>query len=288
MRKIIIALFILPLFVACNQKELKQLREQNKQLTELTKEKDATINDFVESMNTIEENLAIIKEKQKIIAVNAKEQASKSQKAKIASDITLINDLLEQNKRDLESLNKKLKNSWYQNSKLRKLTDNLKKQLEEKEAEILALNEKVSNLNIEVENLNGKVTELNGTVVALNTENENKAKEIADKTTALNTAYYVIGSSRELQEKKVIVKSGGLLGLGRTSKLHKDFKDSEFNKIDITKTTTIPVTGRKVSLVTSHPSGSYKIEGTDKVEGITILNPEKFWKASKYLVVAVR
>jgi DNA repair exonuclease SbcCD ATPase subunit len=287
MKRILIALLIVPFFVACNQKELKQLREQNQQLTSLAKQKDSTINDFIESLNAIEENLEIIKEKETIISVNS-ENPNKSQKQKIASDLTSINNLLEQNREKIADLEKKLNNSWFQNSKLRKLTDRLKTQLEVKETEIVALNDKVAKLNIEVESLNGQVTELNGTVLALNTENENKSKEIANKTEALNTAYYVCGTNKELQEKNVITKDGGFIGIGKTAVLNEDFKESEFKKIDITKITTIPVKGKKISLVTSHPTGSYKVEGTDVVEGITILNPAEFWKSSKYLVVAVR
>jgi len=287
MKRIFLVLLILPFFVACNQKELKQLKEQNQQLTSMAKQKDSTINDFIESLNTIEENLEIIKEKETIIAVNS-ENPNKSQKQKIASDLTSINNLLEQNREKIADLDKKLNNSWYQNSKLRKLTDRLKTELENKETEIIALNGKVAKLNIEVENLNGQVTELNGTVLALNTENDAKTKEIEEKTSELNTGFYVFGTSKELQEKKVITKDGGFIGIGKTAVLSKDFNTSEFKKIDITKTTTIPVNGKKISLVTSHPSSSYKVEGVEKIEGITILDPVEFWKSSKYLVVTVR
>ncbi|MGQ1911678.1 hypothetical protein ACT3CE_18095 [Marinifilum sp. RC60d5] len=287
MKRIYLALLIIPFFISCNQKELKQLKEQNQQLTSMAKQKDSTMNDFIESLNTIEENLEIIKKKEKIIAVNS-ENPNKSQKQKIASDITSINNLLEQNREKIADLDNKLNNSWYQNSKLRKLTDRLKTEISNKETEIIALNTKVSKLNIEVENLNGQVTELNGTVLALNTENEEKTKEIKAKIEELNTGFYVCGSNKELQEKKVITKDGGFIGIGKTAVLSKDFNTSEFKKIDITKTTTIPVSGKKISLVTSHPSNSYKVEGVEKVEGITILDPVEFWKSSKYLVVAVR
>lgn len=287
MKRILIALLVVPFFVACNQKELKQLREQTQQLTEMAKQKDSTINDFIESLNAIEENLDIIKEKEKIIAVNS-ENPNQSQKQKIASDLSSINNLLEQNKTKIEDLESKLNNSWYQNSKLRKLTDRLKTELEAKEGEINVLNDKVAKLNIEVENLNGQVNELSGTVMALNTENESKAKVIENKTTELNTAYYVFGTSRELQEKHIITKDGGFIGIGKTAVLNEDFNASEFKKIDITKVTSIPVTGKKISLVTSHPSNSYKVEGVETVEGITILDPVEFWKSSKYLVITVR
>jgi predicted nuclease with TOPRIM domain len=287
MKRIIIALLIVPLFISCNQKELKQLREQNQQLTVMAQEKDSSINQFIGSLNEIEENLELIKQKENIIAVNS-ENPNQSQKQKIASDLISINNLLDQNKLKIEELDKKLNNSWYQNSKLRKLTDRLKTELETKEGEINVLNDKVAKLNIEVDNLNGQVGELNGTVLALNTENENKAKVIENTTNELNTAFYVFGTSKELQEKNVITKDGGFIGIGKTAVLNKDFNTKEFEKIDITKITTIPVIGKKISFVTNHPSSSYKVEGAETVEGITILDPVEFWKSSKYLVIAVR
>ena len=94
---------------------------------------------------------------------------------------------------------------------------------------------------------------------------------------------------KELKAREVVTSSGGLLGIGATNQLNQKINPENFNDIDITETTSIPVVGKKVSLVTSHPSDSYRFEKVDEeVEAITILNPEEFWKASKYLVVAVK
>nr|WP_320120282.1 hypothetical protein [uncultured Marinifilum sp.] len=290
MRKLVFALLVLPVFfTACNQKELKQLREQNIQLTQMAQEKDSTIDDFVESFDVIAANLNIIKEKEQIIAVNASENPSVGQKEQIVTDLSLVRDLLEENKAKIESLDKKLKNSWYQNSKLKKLVAGLKTQIKEKDASLTALSAQVAKLNVEVESLNGQVTELNGTLVALNTENENKDRIIEEQISSLNTGHYVIGDIKELKLKQVVTSEGGLLGIGATNKLNQKINPENFNDIDITQTTSIPVSGKKVSIVTSHPSDSYRIEGSEKeIEAITILNPEEFWKASKYLVVAVK
>lgn len=283
------ALLVLPLFTACNQKELKQLREQNVQLTQMAQEKDSTIDDFVESFDVIAANLAIIKEKENIIAVSASENPNFGEKEQIVTDLGLVRDLLEENKAKLEDLDKKLKNSWYQNSKLKKLVAGLKSQIEAKDISINTLSEQIAQLNVEVDNLNGQVTDLNGTLVALNTENESKAKTIEEQTADLHTAHYVIGDIKELKLKEVVTSTGGLLGIGATNKLNQKINPDNFNNIDITQITTIPVVGKKVRLVTSHPSNSYRFEGTDKeIEAITILDPDEFWKASKYLVVAVK
>lgn len=65
-----------------------------------------------------------------------------------------------------------------------------------------------------------------------------------------------------------------------------DFNKEAFTKIDYTATNTITLDTKNVKLVSTHPSGTYKIDRqNDKVKGIQITDPENFWKASKYLVV---
>ena len=59
-----------------------------------------------------------------------------------------------------------------------------------------------------------------------------------------------------------------------------------FKTVDITQTNTIPINSKEAKLVTSHPSDSYKLQvENDKVTNIVITDPDKFWKASKYLVI---
>jgi DNA repair exonuclease SbcCD ATPase subunit len=289
MKKLFFAILLLPFFVACNQKELKQLREQNAQLQMETHQNDSVINDFVESFDAIQQNLAAIKEKQNIIDVSTQESPNRTRKEKITSDLIAINDLLEKNKAELDDLNKKLKNSYLQNTKLTKLVENLKQQIADKEAEIASLQEQVAALNIDVKNLTGKVQTLNENLDAATADNAAKAKTIEEKTSELNTAYYIVGTTKELKDKKIINRDGGLLGIGKSSKLGQDFDPALFTKIDITKTSSIKISAKKITLVTSHPNGSYQIDGTDKaVEGITILDAKEFWKASKFLVISVQ
>jgi len=284
MKRIIFALLILPFFVSCNQKELDQLKADKVQLTETLKQKEVSINEFVSTLNSIEENLEIIKEKEKIVAVDS-EAPTKSQKQKIAKDITAINNLLEQNKAKIAELDKKLRGSWYQNSKLRKLTERLKADVAQKEADIAALKEQIANLNIKVDGLNADVTKLNTSVNELVAENADQANTIIERTASMNTAYYVVGSTSELKAKNVISKKGGIIGIGSTPVLSENANTKEFKKIDITETTLIAVNGKKITLVTTHPTDSYKFEAG---KGITITNADAFWKSSKFLVVKAR
>ena len=105
----------------------------------------------------------------------------------------------------------------------------------------------------------------------------------------INTAYFAIGSEKSLIEDGLVNKEGGFLGFGKTSELDPDATKDKFNEIDIRTTDRLIIDAEKVSLITEHPSNSYEIvkEG-DVVKYLDIKNPEKFWKISKYLVVAVR
>ena len=284
MKRIVISLLILPFFIACNQKELEQLKADKAQLTETLKQKEASLNEFVSTLNSIEENLEIIKEKEKIVTI-ASETPSKSQKQKIAKNIASINNLIEQNNAKIIELDKKLKNGWYQNSKLRKLTERLKADVAQKETDIIAMKKQIAQLDVKVKGLNTDVTKLNTTVTELTTENANQVKTISERTTSMNTAYYIVGSTSELKAKNIISTKGGIIGIASTKILSNNANTKEFKKIDITETTLIPVTGKKMTLITTHPTSSYKFEAE---KGITITNAEAFWKSSKFLVVKAR
>ena len=63
---------------------------------------------------------------------------------------------------------------------------------------------------------------------------------------------------------------------------------SYFTKMDITATKEIQLSAKKAKLVTTHPAGSYKIDGADgKADKLIILDADKFWSVSKYCVIVV-
>ncbi|HNV95212.1 MAG TPA: hypothetical protein PKG63_01960, partial [Bacteroidales bacterium] len=121
-----------------------------------------------------------------------------------------------------------------------------------------------------------------------NKENAKKMDVIAQKTEELNTAFYVIGSKKELMENKIITKEGGFVGIGKIEKLREDFNKDYFTKIDITSLNEISINASKAKIITSHPNGSYKIEmNGKKVDKITIIDKKTFWSVSKYLVIVI-
>ena len=234
-------------------------------------EKDAAIQELVSSFNEIQENLNAIKEKEKIISKVTSDGDVKSKEDQIKEDIQSIYDLMAKNKDRIGSLSKKLKNSKLQIDGLEKMIENMQATLSLKDSEIEELKTKIEGLNVELSSLTTNYKAV---------ENESN-----QKTEIINTAFYAIGTSKELKEKNVITKEGGIIGLGKTTKLSSDFNKEYFTKINIEKTTSINLGAKKIKMLTTHPSSSYKLVGEKPIEKLEITNTKEFWSASKYLVI---
>ncbi len=271
------------LMTACNQKELADSNQQKDSLQALVNERDLSLNDFMIAFNEVESNLDSVAVRQHVISENSdtRGELKPNQKARINSEIMAINSLMEQNRKKIAELNRKVKGSTHKNVELEKAIVTLNNQLAQKDLELTELNAKLLSLN-------AQVAQLQISVDTLNMINGEQFQTIANETTALHTAYFVVGKSKDLQDAKVIDRKGGLLGMGKTAKLNGDFDNSKFTRIDYTQTKSITVNS-DMKFVTSHPSDSYTLEkdtkDKDLVKNIVITNPEKFWAGSKYLVV---
>lgn len=259
------------------EKEVNPLADSLKGVTselngKLT-EKEAALQEFISSFNEIQENLNTIKEKEKIVSHSSASSDVKSKEGQIKEDIQAIYDLMAKNKNRIGSLSKKLKDSNLKLDGMEKMIENLQNAINQKDGEIADLKSKMEGLNIELANLNTNYQAA---------EEENTAK-----TEVINTAYYAIGTLKELKEKNVISKEGGFIGIGKTTKVKADFNKDYFTKVNIEQTLSINIGAKKVKILSNHPSSSYKLVGEKPVEKIEISNPNEFWSNSKYLVIVI-
>jgi len=289
MKRIALIIPLAAAVMSCSQLDLEEkvatLQEENKELQELALEKDQSIAEFMESFTDIEKNLAEIRERELNIELkNGDAPVSENVHQRVTEDIKVINELMAQNKQTIEELNTKINKTSGKNSQLRKAMESVKQELmakvEERDLQITELKEELQTMDFTVQELNSKMD-------TLKLANTNQELIIEEQTGQLNTAYYTTGSSKELVAGNVLAKDGGFLGLGKSEVLKADFNSGKFNKIDITTTTTIPLSGTKAELVTSHPSDSYILEGDngEEFDRLVIVDPSRFWNSSKYLVV---
>lgn len=271
----IVTVLLITTIFSCKNDEYEQRISELQQDSlatsgELLSREEEIIN-FIGSLNEIEENLAQIKEREKLITSNISlnEEVTPSMKDQIIGDISMIDNLLQENKQKMANLNSRLKKSNLKITELEKMIERLTAQMQEKDAQIADLQTRLSQANEQIK--------------VLFDEYNNRLEELGEKEDIINTAYYCFGTSKELIKNGVLTKDGGFIGLGKTQKLADDFNKKYFTQVDISQTNQIDIVAKKAKIVTTHPSSSYELS-SDK---LTIKNSKEFWSASKYLVIVV-
>ncbi|OQX78637.1 MAG: hypothetical protein B6D64_06170 [Bacteroidetes bacterium 4484_276] len=286
MKKLIFAFLSLSiLLVSCNNAEVEQLKQENENLKKTVQQREQDIVNFMDVFNDIEENLALVRAKEQLIAKQAGSAETGHDRVEaVKNDIRAIDQLMKQNKQSLKNLSGKLKSSKTENKEIKRMLDNLKNMIVSKDMEIVGLVSDLESLNYEVE-------ELYTSVADLRAENVKQGRLIDIQANQLNAAYYIIGTEKELKEKGAITKKGGFIGIGRVEKMLEDVDQELFTRIDIRRTKIFPIDAKKFKLVTTHPSDSYiirKNEETKRYFSFEITKPVEFWKSSKYMVLSVK
>jgi chromosome segregation ATPase len=276
-------LVLIPVFFACGraaEKKAEELQSKTDSLMSQTMQKDEAINEFIRSINDIQGTLDTIKQKENIINLTTDRggELKLSAKDQIKNDIQTIYGLMQKNKETINALSRKLKNSNLKVDELNKMVERLNKDLADKASQIEDLRNKLSKLNASFEMANLKIDTLSRTVKDQGSQISSQSQTLAAQDEALNTAYYVIGTNKELK-KNGVIKSGEVLA---------DFNKNLFTRIDVRKVTEISILSKKAKVLSSHPSTAYKFTGDKKViQALQILDYKAFWSNSKYLVIVV-
>src|SRR6185437_14823867 len=261
--------------------KINTLHAQDSTLTAEAKSKDSLITNYVSTMGDIEDNLDSLKRKERILSMSNPE-ARKNPKGAIMDDIKAIDRAIIISNRKVSSLESKLRRIEGHDAKLKKMIDRLTKEIAQKDSEITMLQGKLGSAN---DTITAITRRFNDTMDVI----RKNRTTIHEMTTEMNTVYYTIGTMKQLKGKGVITKTGGVLGIGRTSEVSASVRTSAFTKGDKTQISEIPLHGKLLRIVTSHPAGSYKITPVDKKnETLVISDPANFWSESKYLVVEIK
>ncbi len=264
--------------------EVDRLNKERDSLITAGVRKDSTIDVFLGDFNSIESSLDSINQLHMAITMDAKSdpEMGGTVKDRIRKNIDNINNLLNENSKRIAELSTKVKGSRVKLAQLEKMIAELNIKIAEKDSMIAGLNLQLNEANISITSLKSNIDTLNQVIAA-------KSQVIDEKTNIINTAYYTMGTYKQLRDKQLISKEGGFLGMGRNQVLKSDLDASQFTKIDITQTSKIPLEAKDIKIITNHPSGSYQVDKTNKkVNGINITDATKFWSSSKYLVIVTK
>jgi len=110
MKKLFLALLVLPILIGCNQKKIEKLETTQDSLFTQNQLKEESMNDFLDAFLSIQDNLDSIKAKEMIITEQTagKTELTKDTKDQINEDILSIYQLLEDTKNDLDAAKSKL------------------------------------------------------------------------------------------------------------------------------------------------------------------------------------
>lgn len=276
------------LFPSCTNKEKEEAALH--QVAVVSSSRDSLENELVSTLDEINQNLDLIRDKQGMIASSGGESISKKQN--IINNIGMINALLADNQAKIEKLEAQAKKLGKQKSAMARLADQTKERIKKQEEEIALLKQQLAQESYKVEDLNRRVNDMQLSNDALTTEKNTLAENNAKMDKDLNKAYYTYGASKDLKSRGLIEKKGGVLGIGKKEALANTFYKNKgtFTEVDIRETKSIPIQGKNPKLITFHPVTSYEIteDKDNKLASLTIKNPEEFWSNSKYLVVEVR
>ena len=266
------------------QAQLETMKQENEDLkiqNEQISEKDVLITEYSQFILDVQSNLDQIRKRENTVLLPKSGDGIVQTPEQIKEDLQQLGALLADNKKKIASMKLKLSNSSIQMDNLEKVIRTLSAKAEEREVKILGMKSELSDMGVAFDELMAAY-ENNIEVIA------DKNETIENQDNLLHTAYYTFGSKKELISNNVITAEGGFIGIGKTKTLKDDFNKDYFTKVNTTEIKEIPMGVNKAEIITIHPAGSYELVGEGKVEKIKILDGDKFWSVSKYLVVVTK
>lgn len=185
---------------------------------------------------------------------------------------------------EIEKLQRRVKSLSKENSELTEQVKTLEAIIAEKDVIIQNQKERISSLEQELKIV---VQERDYAL-----EGKQLAERVAEETiNQKNTAFYVIGTEEDLENKKLILMEGeGFLGIGGKYVPSPDANLNFFKKIDIISDTLLqfPNNFKIQEIVSSHNKKLMEVIDTPTGEALLkIKNPEIFWQKDKTLVIIV-
>lgn len=257
----------------------KMLHDHDSLLAIQTQADDSTIKGYIQAVNDIQSNIDQITSREKIIAVH--DENVNTPGANTVADIKALDNLILSGKRQIASLQTKMKKMNKKDAEMETMLDHFKSNLTEKDSEIASLRNTLASDNDAYKEI---TRQFNDSVAVI----QQQTVKIENITNEMNTVYYAVGTLKELKKNNVIDKTGGVAFVGRNAEIKPDFNAAYFTKSDLTKLDVIPLNAKFKKLLSNHPMESYKITGNKASDSLVITDHSSFWSENRYLVVAVK
>lgn len=245
---------------------------------------DSNYSQTLTLLNDIETGFSEINQTESDMKVNLKGvEGSSNKRAQIIAQMKAIKETMEKNKAKIAQLQRLVGKNSKAAAQLEETIKRLQSELDAKTAQVQSLQAELQQKNIKITELTTTVTEQSKNIAEQSSTIEQQKTTIKGQDANLHTVWYVVASSKQLKEAKIV--TGG--GLFQSKKLSAtDFDQKNFTQADFRNLSSIPTNSKKAKILSLHPADSYNlVTGADNKITIEITNPSKFWSASKYLVV---
>lgn len=279
---------IIYFFVGAHE-ETQTLRAQTNELERELANRDSAYNEVVDLLFTIESQMEEIKTREQLVTDRSLNELDTSNYEYIVSDMRAIDSLIVSTNRRISQLTSQLNNANISLRSFKSKVAQLSKQLDERKQSNLLLRDQLADKKLELEELTYDYQALQLASEYQEELIQDQADQIMAQMISTNKAYVAIATEDELEERKVIEKEGGFLGIGRDVVLNDEISEEDLTEIDVRSVDKLMLNAKKAELITTHPPSSFELVEDDKeVKYIEIKDPVEFWKLSKYLVVAVK
>ena len=253
-------------FTSCDfeTQAFKDMRAQRDSIQALQQTQLDELLGYMDIVQDVDSSFEAIRESQNMLSMVSYEEGSQGVKQRVQENIYMISNLLAENNAKIAELEERLNESDLKNTKFQKTINRLKKDLKAK-------NFKIDSLLVENQIVGQRAAEL----TALS---EAQLAQLNAQDVALHTAYFFMGTRKELRANDINVKD-------------KDsgYRTSLFTPIDVRTFDRLATDSKSAKILTKHPEGSYELtRGEDKKYTLVIKNPTDFWNASKYLIIQVK
>lgn len=283
MKKIVyyvIAATIVVMATSCNGGS-NPTKEQLDSLQTAYDQRNADYNELNEFLSVIATGLdSIALQEGQILTPGESPSLNREQ---IKKNLDAYKQTLDTQRQRIDELEKKLKTGNANSAQMKTIIASLKQQLAQKDEEIAQLRKQVDDQNVDINSLKENVENLRqhnemqaGLIVS-------QQETILSQDASLNTAYIKIATKKDLKE-------AGLLTGGFLKKTKVDFTKidkSLFRAVDIREVEKIDIPAEKAKVMTPQPENSYRIDKIGKNNVLSIINPEKFWGVSNFVIIEI-
>jgi predicted nucleic acid-binding Zn-ribbon protein len=277
------------LLTSCIEQSAKyrKLKSENEALMAEKTATSALLEDMLTTLSDIQSDIQSIREAENYLSVGPQgEDIGPGGKEQLKDNVRRIAETLKSNREQLASLREQLRNSHIRSEALQQTIDRIATELNRKAAMIASLQEELAGKDVRIRKLDDTVASLNENIENLSETTAAQTKKLEEQNRKLNTAYYCLGTVKELKRQNILT-GGGLFAKPKV--MEGFFNEDYFIPIDIRKVTEIPLYAGKADLRSVHPAETYRFS-KDEHGNLTlhITDVEQFWRQNRYLVIEIK